>query len=578
MLEFNEAKRILKYYGFISESIEPKLCKKDGNVGIFVTFKTKYGHLSRFIVFKSGKSLEDFLKIYLWYRKEINNDSVLVEFDDYEKLTPKIKFMSNGKEINNNFNKNEILEDTIEQLIVDTTHEENLALLNVIYTKIKCFIQEVKELEADLINVISNYLDNLIDYLDLIESDEEVEAIKINSMEYKKYENKINKILINFKNDSDENFQNYLNAAIGIYNEILLDADYEHNLYLLEFYKEEIKKLATKTDFYNKYISEKEKNSKSLKKKNITDFFDYLEKNYSNSNTVNKDTVLNKKNKEAENMLDELLNSSSEELKIRYNIIEESDDRTVDLEQKEVLGTEELNKYELQEYYKNLSFREKTINILLSSPIKELINIVINISKKDKVSIILNEKHYSKIFEEVYEILSNDDNFAISRKYLKPIKLDSLEEFISSVVNVANSIHNNTFKMPIDTTLKYKIGVYLDNGYINASILNNYPVNNRGLNNYCISNTNVEIPVYYANFILKINEEDNVLKVINNDNIVTFDMKGLKINNKEELKVNNYILKIVKNKKQIEYNFVLFNKKIYVTSNLDRNGDKNGQE
>ncbi|MBE6160917.1 MAG: hypothetical protein E7158_01675 [Firmicutes bacterium] len=575
MLEFNDAKKILKYYGFINNNVEPILCEKDNLVGIFATYKTKYGHLSRVLTFKTKKSFENYLKMYLWYRKEIDNDNVYVEFDNYENLTPEISFFNGRQEVTvdtlNNNNKNEelIKEEKVEELVVDTTHEDNLALLNVIYSKIKFFIQEAKALETDVINIISNYLDDLSEFLDQIDSEEDVMPVEMVAFDAQLYENQICTLLTNFKNDSDDNFNRYFDEAVKIYGNILLDSNYVHNMYLKDFYENEILKLEEKKELCRKY--EKEKNSKTLKKLKINSLFDYIDKYAKNNKFISKNTIIKKRNSVVSNIINELTDKSIEELKYHYNIVDYVINREVDMEQGETLDLEDFNKYDLHEYYNNLTSREKSINLILSSPIKELINDLRGIKKGSKIETVIKEKHFYKKFNDVYELLSSDDNYAICKKYLKNINLDSLEEFIESVVKVKNSIHKNTLMMPTSTIFKYKIGVFLNDGFINASVDQNFPNNNRGSNNYVVSESKTHIPVYFSDKIVKIDEVDNTVKVVKNDDIVTFNINGYEIVDKKELKVNNYELK--KNKKSNSIDFKIFSEKKYITSSLDKNGD-----
>ena len=559
MLELKETKSILKYYGFMSNNVEPIACEYENMAGLFVTLKTKYGHLSRCITFKTKKALESFLKLYMWYRSEINNPDVYVEFDNYEVINPKIKFYKATDEITEKYLKEENEIKNVETLEITTPHDENLELLNVIYTKVRCFIQEAKSLESDLIDVISNYLDKLTDYLELINNDEEVEDVEIDAFDGKEYEDKINKILTNFKKDKDDNIEFYLNTAVSIYTESLLDEVYDNDLYYLEFYKEESRKIDELIKLFDEYNKEKAKNPRVLKKQKIRSYEDYVMANFTDTN-VSKNEILEKRHKEVNKILAEFKNNDIVDLKLKYHIIDVDDE--IDLDDQEVLDLNTINVNDIKKYFKNLTAKEKTINVILSSPLKELINHIISLESKDIYEEILKDSRYYKKFNELYEILSNEDNFAICRKYLKPIGLDSIEEFIKSLIKVVNNIHYNTFELDKKTVLKYKIGVLLDNGYMNVSILDNYPINSKGLNNYYISETKIKVPIYYANKILYL-DEDNILKVKNNDDVVTIDMKDLKVSNKKKISVKDYTFKN-NNKKE----FKIFNEKTYTLSDI----------
>ena len=319
MLELKETKNILKYYGFMSNNVEPIACEYEGMAGLFITFKTKYGRLSRCITFKTKKALENFLQLYLWYRSEINNPEVYVEFDNYETINPKIKFYKSNEEITNEALEEEKEIKNVETLEVITPHDEDLELLNVVYTKIRCFVQEAKTLEADLIDVVSNYLDKLTDYLDLIQNDEQVEDVEIVPFDSTDYETKITNILTNFKKNKDDDVELYLNTAINIYNEILLDETYENDLYYLKFYQEETKKINELSRLYDEYNKEKAKNPRGLKKQKIKSYEDYVTE-YFNDTDVDRQNIIDKRHKEVDKLLKELENKSVEELKIQYKI------------------------------------------------------------------------------------------------------------------------------------------------------------------------------------------------------------------------------------------------------------------
>jgi hypothetical protein len=202
MLNLEEAQKIMNYYGFMSNSIEPTLCETNDSVGIFATFKTKYGHLSRFIKFDSEKEMKKFLDIYLWYRKNLKNEDLIVEFDDYEVLSPIIKFIYKNIELTNkNFSDIQILDNNIEELVVDTTYEDNIKLLQILIDKMKLDLKEITRNEEQLSILIERYKDKLSDYNKLVNNLQKVEVEKINEIDISNYERKI-QIL---KNDINEN-------------------------------------------------------------------------------------------------------------------------------------------------------------------------------------------------------------------------------------------------------------------------------------------------------------------------------------------------------------------------------------
>ena len=152
MLSFKEAQDTLRYYGFKSKSVEPILVEKGKDIGIFSTFKTKYGRLSRFITFKEKEELEKFLKEYIKYQNAIDNEDTIVKFDNYEKLSPNVKFTI-GKKI-------EIPED-VEELEINTTDDASMNLLNVVLDEAKKELEVISDTQKKLKNIVDEYLEEL---------------------------------------------------------------------------------------------------------------------------------------------------------------------------------------------------------------------------------------------------------------------------------------------------------------------------------------------------------------------------------------------------------------------------------
>lgn len=568
MLNLEEAQKIMNYYGFMSNSIEPTLCETNDSVGIFATFKTKYGHLSRFIKFDSEKEMKKFLDIYLWYRKNLKNEDLIVEFDDYEVLSPIIKFIYKNIELTNkNFSDIQILDNNIEELVVDTTYEDNIKLLQILIDKMKLDLKEITRNEEQLSILIERYKDKLSDYNKLVNNLQKVEVEKINEIDISNYERKI-QIL---KNDINENnFIKKFDELLETYENSLTNNKYLENLYLIYFYNEEIKKLDEKISKYNDYVkmNENSKNKLFKNKKHKITFEQYLKENIVEQQEIDKNSFIESKNIEAENKLIEWKNNSIDDLKKIYGIIKNN------FENKEIKKEQINYQNELNNYFMLLSKEERNQALIISSPIKELINIIINLPEdRNRLSTIINEPYFLNKFKDMYLILSNQDNYATTRKYLKSLKLDTLEEFINSIIEFTKNINIKPYVLPINMELKFKIGVLLKKGYINASIKNDYPVNNRGANNYYLSNTKTNLNIYFAPYIIKLDEENNLI-ALENDSIIFFELNNLNLIKKIESKVNNYMLKkeIISNK--IKYNFPLFNQKIYITSVLE-NGDIN---
>lgn len=563
MLSIKDAKDILSYYGFVSTSVEPTLCQNKNNVGIFATFKTKYGHLSRFVNFNSKNDMEKFLGAYLWYRKNINDSKLIVEFDDYEKISPKIKFIYNNIEVtNSNLTDIKLLNSKVEELIIDTSDEDNMALLNIIFGKIRDRLKEIDEFQNSLEDTILEYKEKLKEYNKCI-NNVESNKISMSKINTDKYYDEINKVSVSYINDKNKNFSEYFSKTIKLYEEILINEIYFENLYLFEYYKEQIREIDFKISLYAKYIEEinNQKNKLFKSKKGQLSFEEYLANTNFEEQYINKEELIYNKKTEFENSLIQLKNNSVDELKLIYKIVVPEEKNILEKsEEVNIIDIDSLNYY-----FMSLSKQERNDTLALSSPLKDLINLIRVIEEKDKKIVILTEKYYKDKFVEMYEILSSKDNYAATRKYLKFLKLDSLEDFIDSLVNYTNNINITPFGLPKNNILKFKMGVFLNQGYLNASITNNYPVNSKGVNNYCVTTTLKDIHAFYSPYILKL-DNDNILEAVENNDVITFDLQGLKFVDKKEQKVNNYMLK---KKGKDEFSFILFNEKYYIDSKID---------
>ena len=546
MLDYNKAREILNYYGFKSKSIEPILIEKDKNIGVFSTFKTKYGHLSRYITFDTKDELEIFLKKYIKYQNAIDDENTYVEFDDYEKLSPSIDFY---------IGQNIELSSEVEELAIETMDDESMNLVDVVLERIKKELDEIDTMQTSLQKLIKEYLDKLLEVNTKIGRSTDQVSTNINLTDTNEYREKVLAIRQKILVADNSKFTDAFEEVLDLYEQILLDSTYLDNLYLNECYKEELRRTKKILELYNSYNAKKNKLFK--RNKNQT-FEDFLLENPIAENIIDQSELFENKNSDAKEKLSEFKNTSIEELKKKYNTKEK-----LDLDEiQEIDDNLNFDFKELSRYYKTLDDESKIKNLLISSPINELINTV-NEIEIDKENRILNEKHFKKQFKEVYDIISNEDNYPIVKKCFKKINLDSLEEFVEWLVKNSENLKMNTMMLPTGTQIRFKMGVLMKKGYVNTSLKNEFPVNNKGVNTYYIVTTKTKLPVYYSNKLLVLNT-DNTMNLIKNEEVVTFKIDGYKLTNKQEVNVKNYAYK--------RNEFALFNEKKYIICNME-NGD-----
>ena len=558
-MDLNSAKNIMNYFGFRNNSLEPTLCNDRNNkISLFITFKTLYGHLSRFISFLDEKEMKNFMKVYLFYRKHINDESMNVVFDNYEKLSPAVSFYYHNILVNEkNLDDLNILNTNIEELIIDTTLDENIKLLEVIKSEVIEFINEIKSVENELEELLKTYKENASEYKKTIDDNYEETNYELEKLQEA---NILKRIEIILQDVSEINFDTKYNELIETYKNVLNNEKYYHNIYSIELLKNEINKIDELKNSYEKYINNTKKKSGIFKKK--ISFQEYLSDNPLNEIFIDEQNIYNDIKIKNSSLIIKWVNNSYEDLKKINGIVKNK------IEEKNVASKTDINS--LEKYFNNLSKKARNGCLIVSSPLKELINIIINFdSSKDIYNTMMKEEYYKNKFNEMYIVLSNKDNYALARKYLKLIKLDTLEEFVNSLIDFVNNLNIETLSLNVDDTLKYKMGLILKKGFINASLKNQFPVNNRGDKNYYISNLKTDIKVYYSPYIIKF-DDNGILQANKNEDIITFNIDGLRIAEKSKVKVNNFMLKRFKKGNDYNFDFVLFNEKIYLETFIEK--------
>lgn len=558
-MDLNSAKNIMNYFGFRNNSLEPTLCNDRNNkIGLFITFKTLYGHLSRFISFLDEKEMKNFMKVYLFYRKHINDESMNVVFDNYEKLSPAVSFYYHNILVNEkNLDDLNILNTNIEKLIIDTTLDENIKLLEVIKSEVIEFINEIKSVENELEELLKTYKEKVSEYKKTIDDNYEETNYELEKLQEA---NILKRIEIILQDVSEINFDTKYNELIETYKNVLNNEKYYHNIYSIELVKNEINKIEELKNRYENYINSTKKKSGIFKKK--ISFQQYLNDNPLNEIFIDEQNVYNDLKIKNSSLIIKWVNNSYDDLKKIYGIVKNK------IEEKNVTLKTDIN--DLENYFNNLSKKTRNECLIISSPLKELINIIINFdSSKDIYNTIMSEEYYKNKFNEMYIVLSNKDNYALARKYLKLIKLDTLEEFVNSLIDFVNNLNIETLSLNHEDILKYKMGVILKKGFINASLKNQYPINNRGDNNYYISNLKTNVKAYYSPYIIKF-DDNGILQANKNEDIITFDITGLRITDRSKVKVNNFMLKRFKKGNDYNFDFVLFNEKIYLETYIEK--------
>ena len=382
----------------------------------------------------------------------------------------------------------------------------------------------------------------------------------VNLTDINAYDDEIEKIRKNTMIDDNEKFMDNFDKALNVYERILSDNIYLDNLYLTECYNEELRRTKEMLKHYYNYITNRNRLFRGAKD---ATFEEYLKLNPVEEKIVDQDELIKKHNEEVTKKLDVFKNTSIDELKKKYG-------QTKEINPEEVLGDYKFDLKELSRYYKKLSDKEKTSVLLFSSPLKEFVVIlkqlviVLKSMGIDKLDEALKEKKFLNMCKESYNVVSNEENYPIVKKCFPKLKLDSIEEFINSLLDCGEDLDTSTLKLNTGIELRYKMGRPIKKGFINASLTENYPVNNKGANTYYIVTLKTKLPIYYSNKILKLNP-DGELELSKNEDVITFSMNNYKLTRRRDTKVKDYVYK--------KNDFVLFNEKRYISCELE-NGDK----
>ncbi len=562
MIERAQARKILEYYGYTQANIEPFLYCENGVAGLFVTLKTKYGHLSRLLKFESEDKLKKFLKIYTWYRKNLKSEFVTVSFSDYINLSPEVKFFYKDHELNEiNVMDVESLDKPVEELVIDTTVDENIELSNVVIDLIQSFFDEIKDAQQELKNVFQEFMNKLDEYGNYFSVDKDKKLVSNSTI----FDNYNNAIKINIEQNTNS-FEKDFNDLIDVYKKVQLDTNYIDNLFLISFYNEEIRYMNDILNEYKIYNNLKESDFKKKYKKKNVPFDVYLSDKNIAKNQTNKEIIKSDKEILADKNIEQFKNKSISHLKSIFNIVKEP------IKEEKVI-TKELThdeKYmDIASEFNNNSIEQRNMILAINSPIKSLINILYTIDK-NKIGVEYVKSNYFDDFNDLYIILSNQDNYAKTRKYLKFIKLDFFDEFIQSIINMFNNFEFISTRLNYELDINFKLGTIKNAYIINASVENEYPINNKGKNNYCHSKLKANSSFIYSPYIIKI-DDDNCIYAEKNMSIININLNNYKVSIINKILVNNYSMKKDINSSEGKIQFPLFSEKQYCEVELNVN-------
>ncbi len=460
MLKNEQILKILKKYGFYSLNRAPYLYCKEDKWGVCFSWPNlHYGNLERVLFFNDELALEEEVFKYWWYLNNKNKYSIVVEFDDYEILNPKVFYRYKNAiltmDLMKNFEKEKglIVDEgvllkkkqffrTAEILI--SILKEKFRIQNETYFEVLGLYKTLKALNKEYEKKINEYNKSKTEVFDGCETLDDYDGSE-----------NFSEVLLH-KLSSLETFEE-INSFIGELLLYLKDLDLSevnlHNLYLLNYYPFQIEDMKKKIDILDQSIKNKKKIFNA--KQNILEEINKVDKESNckqlldiNLYVKNERKLILEKYDNCENIERDFLGDyfiNVDNLKINIPDVLESGEDCTSFEREELLK-------DLQLKYDRLSKIEKDASHIATSFLSECLNYLINIKGFDQMStkeIIeqLTKDKSINCFNEAFKLLDNYLNTKYRVKYMSILKVTSFENFIESLKETINILGEIDIKL-----------------------------------------------------------------------------------------------------------------------------------
>ena len=442
MLSKNDALQTLKTYNINSQKYEPTIYENNNNIGLCIDIKDSlFGYLTRIFLFNQKEELNDFLRGYFWYK---NNKTypIKLSLNDYTTKTPKIIYTYQDQELSleSMLNMPEYLQ--TEQNEKEEEQEKTIILKNI--SELTNYLIHFKQ-EKENIKRKKNELKTA-------ENDLKYELLQVLTTYYGKEKNLTKKeitidpptpidntlLLENEKNIASqdlETMKQYLNSLINGIKAEELDEKNLINIYSNSVYEYNIDILKKQIEFVKSKINaEKNFNLKGSKIHNIDEELrSFLKTNV------------------APTKIEVFLKDNKERIEAKFNTIKNIKDSSAIITGNSVkLNLQEPQKIELKEqddnqklqtYFQELPTNIQTSFILYTSLFHPICNFIIENNYPEK-EIIKNNFDFNHYFQELEEIVYNENNNHYLVKYFSQINFKDLDPFIESIINMTKEIIN----------------------------------------------------------------------------------------------------------------------------------------
>ena len=459
MLKKEQILKILKKYGFYSLNRAPYLYQNKEELGVyFVWPNNHFGNLERVLFFYDEETLEEEIFKYWWFLNNKNKLKVIVEFDNYKSLNPKVIYKINNKVLTIGMMKNyevEINNDK-ENEILKTKQLIRTANILILILKEKFKLQnetyfKVVELQETLKQLTNTYNKKLNQYNKSDEeAQEEYELLMDENDESETLANALYTELANLNNL--EEIRKFIETMFTYLNNIDSSEIHLQNVYLLNRYPYEIKDMKQKIEILENAIKAKKKIFKG--KQNVLELLNEVDKNSQCKKMINVNLYIKKEKK---NIQEKYKNSEKVDEVVLGDYLLNFEKINIDIPPMiEVHSVKYLDREEvlfsLNAQYEKLTKKEKAACHVAASFLGECLNILAKIENlelfqtNDVINKLIVDEQID-YFNEAFKVLDNYLNVKFRVKYLSILKIDTFENFISSLISTMSVLKNINLKI-----------------------------------------------------------------------------------------------------------------------------------
>ncbi len=437
MLDQSTILKTLETYNIHSKKYEPTLYQNSHKIGICLDLKDSlFGYLTRAFTFNNIDELKTFLTSFFWYKNNYQKYNIHLSLDNYETKTPQLIYTYNKLPLtlNTMLNFDTLIKNEQEESQKKQLYIENIKALTTYLSNLKQKKQALKQEKNQLKTQENDLKYTLLTKLTIYYgkpkplTKKEITLEPISPLEDTSMPKEIN-------TKSLKELETYLkDLIITIKNEELDEKNFL-NMYSNSVYKYNIKILTKQIAFVESKINaEKNFNLKGSKIHNIDEELrSFL------------------KTDQAPAKIDVFIKENQAKIEKKYANIS-------DLTKASFLITENplppLNQEQptnnvittLIATFKALPQDIKSNLILYNSLYKPLCNYIIE-NNYPSFEVITKAFDFNHYYQEVEELITNENNIHYKNQYFKQINLESLDSYLDSLYRLCQDVEKTLFKL-----------------------------------------------------------------------------------------------------------------------------------